>query len=453
MSALAPLAAPIEWAEVDRHLISMSAGVGNEPGRSPLTGAFRIIRQPWVTVAFGAIQSSLHGASDVGSASVSSMQRRLSGLPGKRFAAFPPTTPPRGSARQDEWLSSLRGSRAPLPACGGALLPRRRRACVHGAPGPPVFLMIVGARVPGRRLPPLNAIRAFEAAGRHVSFTKAAEELRVTHGAISRQVAQLEAWLGISLFLRKSSQLSLTPSGRSYLAEVTAALDRLAVASLHLLDQAAPSTTLHVNAPPTFTMRWLIPRLSGFQRRHPGMEVRMTTSLAPVRFEAGGYDVAIRGAHAPLPGCVSVPFMTELILPVCHADLAESGQLREPCELAVQTLISYATEPYAWTDWLAAAGVAGLRPAGALRFEQMYFALQAAAEGLGVVLVPVFLAIDDILAGRLCAPFGTLAARQRRYYANAAHQRPAVDAFIEWLVREGRDTEQAMEAWAKGAPS
>lgn len=295
-----------------------------------------------------------------------------------------------------------------------------------------------------RRLPPLNAIRAFEAAGRHVSFTKAAAELHVTHGAISRQVAQLEQWVGTPLFLRKPSQLSLTAAGRTYLAEATAALDRLALASLHLLDHASPRA-VQVNAPPTFTMRWLIPRLSGFQRRRPGMEVRMTTSLAPVNFEADGYDIAIRGAQAPLPGGVSVPFMTELILPVCHVDLTG---LRTPADLSRQVLIGYGTEPFAWSEWLAAAGMPELRPAGTLRFEQMYFALQAASEGLGVVLVPAFLVLDDILAGRLRAPFGTLAARRRRYFAHAAHRTPAVDAFIEWLEREGRETEQAMQDWA-----
>lgn len=305
--------------------------------------------------------------------------------------------------------------------------------------------------MPSRKLPPLNAVRAFEAAGRHVSFTKAAAELHVTHGAISRQVAQLEAWLGTALFLRRPSQLSLTPAGRRYLSEVTAALDRLAVASLHLREEA-PRSTLHVNAPPTFTMRWMIPRLSGFQRERPGVEVRMTTGIDAVRFEAGGYDVAIRGGQAPLPGCISVPFMTELILPVCDAALAERGRLRTPDDLAAHTLISYTTEPYDWADWLTAAGVEGLRPVGTLRFEQMFFALQAAAEGLGIVLVPVFLAIDDILAGRLCAPFGPLAARRRRYYAHAARRSPAVDALIEWLLREGRATEEAMDAWAKSAP-
>jgi LysR family transcriptional regulator, glycine cleavage system transcriptional activator len=144
-----------------------------------------------------------------------------------------------------------------------------------------------------RRLPPLNAVRAFEVAGRHVSFTKAAVELSVTHGAVSRQVALLEEWLGTPLFLRSPAQLTLTQAGRSYLAEVTAALDRIAIASLHVVEQAAPSA-LHISAPPTFTMRWLIPRMSAFQRRRPDADIRLTTSLAPVNFKENAYDVASR---------------------------------------------------------------------------------------------------------------------------------------------------------------
>src|SRR3979490_3055004 len=124
-----------------------------------------------------------------------------------------------------------------------------------------------------RKLPPLNAVRAFEAAARHVSFTKAAEELNVTHGAVSRQVALLEQWLGTPLFRRSFSHLALTESGRSYLTEVTAALDRLALATMHVKEHAAP-TALRINAPPTFTMRWLIPRMSVFQRRRIDVEIR-----------------------------------------------------------------------------------------------------------------------------------------------------------------------------------
>jgi len=114
---------------------------------------------------------------------------------------------------------------------------------------------------------------------------------------------------------------------------------------------------------------------------------------------------------------------------------------------AEQTLIGYATEPYSWPEWLAAAGVPDLKPAGLLKFEQMYFALQAASEGLGVVLVPLFLAMDDMIAGNLCTPFGLRHARQRHYFASSTRSGPVVDSFYEWLTREGRDTEQSMAKW------
>lgn len=302
-----------------------------------------------------------------------------------------------------------------------------------------------------RKLPPLNAVRAFEAAARHVGFTPAARELGVTHGAISKQVAQLEAWLGCPLFTRAQTRLQLTEAGRTFLATVTPALDRISVTATQLMEQTDAST-LRVNAPPTFTMRWLIPRLSSFQRRKPGVEVKLTTSTAPVDFDEGGYDIAIRGAHAPIAGAVSVPFMTETIVPICHPDLLDGERLRRPQDLRRHTLISYDTEPMSWSDWLVLAQQSQLRPAHTLQFEQMYFALQAAAEGLGVVLVPLFLVADDIITGRLCAPFGVRLARQRQYFANSApgpHAHPAVEGFREWLLREGQDTERFIGALAQ----
>ncbi|MFP4890177.1 LysR substrate-binding domain-containing protein [Paraburkholderia sp. EG304] len=301
-----------------------------------------------------------------------------------------------------------------------------------------------------RKLPPLNAVRAFEAAGRHVSFTRAATELNVTHGAVSRQVASLEEWLGVPLFMRTASQLVLTEAGRCYLAEATAVLDRLAVASMHLVDQVVPSA-LTINAPPTFTMRWLIARISSFQRRRPDVEIRFTTSIAPVNFHENAYEIAIRGACEPIQGCVSLPFMTEVIVPLCHCDLLEGGCLREPGDLAGHTLIHYVTEPYPWEEWLDEAGVPGLKPIGQLKFEQMYFALHAAAEGLGIALVPLFLAIDEIVSNRLCVPFGPRAARYRKYFACASHMNPVTESFYEWLLKEGQDTEQSIAAWAASA--
>lgn len=302
-----------------------------------------------------------------------------------------------------------------------------------------------------RKLPPLNALRSFEAAARHVSFTKAASELCVTHGAISKQVASLEAWLATPLFSRAQSQLVLTDAGRTFLATVTPALDRIAVAAQQLQEQALP-TALRINAPPTFTMRWLIPRISAFQRLRPDVEVKLTTSTDPVNFKERGYDIAIRGADQPWMGLHSTPFMSETIVPICHPDLLDHGALQSPAALTGQTLISYDTEPLAWSDWLSGAGVASLRPHHSLSFEQMYFALQAAIEGLGLVLVPLFLVADDIITGRLCVPFGTLAARERQYYAIsplALTANPAIESFCDWLQKEGMDTEKSIALLSK----
>jgi LysR family transcriptional regulator, glycine cleavage system transcriptional activator len=301
------------------------------------------------------------------------------------------------------------------------------------------------------KLPPLKAVRAFEAAGRLASFTRAAEELHVTHGAISHQVAQLEAWLGVRLFHRAGSQVRLTDAGRTYQSEVNAVLERLSLASMQL-QQGAELRTLRINAPPTFAMRWLIPRLSVFQRRQPELRILLTTSTAAVDFAEGGYDMAIRGSADPLPRHACVPFMREIIVPVCHAGLAGKLPLGCPSDVSRHTLISYETEPVRWEQWLAHAGAAPTCPKHALHFEQMYFALQAASEGLGLVLVPLFLVIDDVLAGRLCVPFGLHAAHRRTYFATMPGSIPTaapLGAFHEWLQEQGRDTEALIAQWAE----
>jgi LysR family glycine cleavage system transcriptional activator len=171
--------------------------------------------------------------------------------------------------------------------------------------------------------------------------------------------------------------------------------------------------------------------------------MRLTTSLSPVDFTRKEYNIAIRGAREPLAGVSSRPFLTESILPVCHPDLLEKHPLSVPADFAHHTLLSYATEPYHWQDWFNAVGAADVKPAGTLNFEQMYFTLQAAMEGLGVALIPYFLVADEIAAGRLCAPVGTLGVSTRHYYANvspSAQPNPAQDAFCSWLEQEGTAT-------------
>lgn len=300
------------------------------------------------------------------------------------------------------------------------------------------------------RLPPLNAVRAFEAAARYVSFSKAADELHVTRGAISRQVAILEHWLGEPLFLRTSSQLALTDAGRNYLIEVSAALTRLAFASEYLVNQPA-TTLIRLSAPPTFTMRWLITRMSTFQRRYPNIELRVATFRPNAAFLGNENDVAIRGARAPLEGYTSFAFLEERVVPVCHPDLLGGRPRLDLEDLSAQTLLTYTTETFTWPEWLRAVGRPDLKPAGIIRFDPMYFAVQAALEGLGIVLVPLFNVIDDILAGRLCAPFGLLAEGRRHYYVSYPPNPQlgaAIIVFCDWLRKEGGETNAVIENWA-----
>jgi LysR family glycine cleavage system transcriptional activator len=293
-----------------------------------------------------------------------------------------------------------------------------------------------------RRLPPLNALRAFEAAARHVSFTRAAAELNVTHGAVSQQVSTLEGWLGRPLFQRTKSKLALTDEGQFLLSEAGPALDRIALAIVSLTQQQK-LPILEVNAPPTFTMRWLIPRLSGFQRRRSTVEVRLTTSIEPVDFEKGHYDLAIRGAERPIPGLSCLPFLKEDILPVCSPEILEKTPLNTAADLAKHTLIRYGTEPYSWDQWFDSAHQENVRPVNFLNLGHMFVALQATLEGLGVALVPFFLVADEVAAERLCAPLGVLGSLARKYYAFYRETKipsAQIELFAGWLKKEGWET-------------
>ncbi|POR40791.1 transcriptional regulator GcvA [Methylobacterium sp. V23] len=287
-----------------------------------------------------------------------------------------------------------------------------------------------------RRLPPLNALKAFEAAGRHASFTRAAEELRVTHGAVSRHVQALEAWLGQPLFERHNRRVVLTEAGASYLAEVGAALDRIALATTRQLERGRPRL-LRVNALATFTLRWLIPRLSGFQRAHPTVEVRLTTSNVPLANLAEPFDVAIRGGPDLRPNHIGRPFLTERRIPVCSPDLLRRLPLTEAGALRQHTLLHAATLPQVWPQWLEAAGVPGLEPQASVTLEHFYLTLQAALDGLGVAMGPERLIADDVAAGRLTCPFAGPALPARSYFTYVPEARaddPAVRAFCAWLV-------------------
>ena len=289
------------------------------------------------------------------------------------------------------------------------------------------------------RLPPLNAIKAFEAAARLGSFTRAAQELSVTHGAVSRQISLLEEWLGTSLFLRTSRNAVPTRAGRDLLAEAGPALDRLAGASLRVQSGGKARGVLHISALPTFAMRWLIPRLPELQREHPALETRIVTASTPAEQFRMDVDVVVSGP-ARHSGWVGSRFLGEAYLPLLSPGLMKERPLRVPADLGRHTLLHAATRRQMWLRWLTAAGVPDLKPVRDQVFEHFYFAIQAAIEGLGVAMGPLALVGDELREGRLLAPIKEPAIRTRGYFVYApetSSEAPAVTALRKWLVSAG----------------
>jgi LysR family glycine cleavage system transcriptional activator len=292
-----------------------------------------------------------------------------------------------------------------------------------------------------RLLRPLNSVRAFEAAARNGSFKAAAEELGVTHGAISRQVHLLEEWLGMpALFRRLNRGVTLTPDGDALLAEFGPALDRISAAARHHRQRRGVqvSTVLRVNALATFGLRWLLPRLALFRDEHPGIEVRLTTSNLPVDALSEVYDVVIRGGPDTFHGFASRPILGERRLPVCSPVLLKRNGLKTVTDLEKHTLLHVATVPRLWRDWLTEAGYSGLQPAATVTLDHFYLSIQAAIDGLGVAMGPTALISDDLAAGRLVTPFPEVSLPARTYFTYLPQIGPvnsASSAFCEWLAK------------------
>jgi LysR family glycine cleavage system transcriptional activator len=289
-------------------------------------------------------------------------------------------------------------------------------------------------------LPSLNALRAFEAAGRLGSFKEAAAELHVTHGAISQQVRLLEAWLGASLFERHNRRVVLTPAARAYLAEIGPLFDRLAQATARYGLSETVSRTLTVNAPATFTLRWLVPRLERFRVLHPDVEVRIETSNEPVESLKDTHDIVIRGGPDTFYGYAMRPFLDEERLPVCSPALLRRLPLRTPEDMQRHTLLHTSSLPRVWPDWLAQVDLPALTPAAVLTFDHFYLTLQAAVDGMGIAMGPTALVADDLAAGRLIAPFDGPRLPSRSYCTYVADDKADDDVIVlfrSWLEREG----------------
>ncbi|SOC82895.1 LysR family transcriptional regulator, glycine cleavage system transcriptional activator [Ensifer adhaerens] len=289
-----------------------------------------------------------------------------------------------------------------------------------------------------RKLPPMTTLPAFEAAARHLSFTKAAEELFVTHGAISRAVKNLEEQLGVTLFERGTRSVQLTAVGEPYARAVREVLDQLAVATT-IVTTRRSDTTLTVSTSGGFAGKWLVPRLYRFHRAHSEIDVRVSTSGNLTNFSGDGIDVAIRYGGGDYPGLTSEFLAGEEVSPVCSPRLMDGEHpLLEPSDLKHHTLIRDGY-PIDWAAWLESAGVKDVDPNGGLTFDSYTFAIEAAVQGEGVALGRTMLVEGDLAAGRLIRPFDIALRAQSSFYLvyppEAIRQRK-VKAFRDWLCSE-----------------
>jgi len=294
-----------------------------------------------------------------------------------------------------------------------------------------------------RRLPPLNALRAFEAAARHLSFTRAADELAVTQAAVSHQVKALEEYLGTNLFRRFNRALALSEAGRGYLPAVREAFDLLDQATRDLRERDA-SGPLRVSVIPSFAAKWLLPRLSRFRKLHPDIDVLISANNAPVDFTQDDSDMAIRFGHGDYPGLRVDFLMADFSLALCSPRLLEGEHpLRVPADLKHHTLLQDDVmgkddEPD-WHTWLKAAGVSGIDGSKGPGFSDSAMVLQAAIEGQGVALGRWSLAAEDVAAGRLVQPFDVIVPTSYSYYVVSPIPTDSwrkVRLFREWMLEE-----------------
>lgn len=286
----------------------------------------------------------------------------------------------------------------------------------------------------------MDLLAGFEAAARHLSFTKAGEELFLTQSAVSRQIKELEGELGIELFQRRHRALVLTEAGKQFYAAAAQVLTTMRTATERLRVQAGKKT-LSVTTTHSFAALWLIPRLAGFTRAHPGVDVRITADTRVQDLERDGLDVAIRHGPASLAGARAMRLFGERVFPVCSPALLDRTPLEQPRDLKHHVLLQYddpeARHPWLhWKTWLEVAGIPDLRPAGTLSFSGYEQIIPAAIAGHGVALGRSPLVKDLLASGELVAPLEGSADPARAYFVIvSAHAvgRREVDGFVAWL--------------------
>ncbi|ALM82286.1 LysR substrate-binding domain-containing protein [Bordetella sp. N] len=290
-----------------------------------------------------------------------------------------------------------------------------------------------------RRLcPSLTDLQAFEMAARHGSFTRAAQELSVTQGAVSKQVKQLEQFVGVELFLRLRHGLVLTEAGKVYLDKIQVGLGQIEAATLELISHQGQGGVLHLTSMPTFGARWLIPRLSGFMRLRPEIHLEFMPHRKGYDFSTPELDAAVRFGEGVWPGSGADYIVGRDVVPVGSPKLFPHP-CTTPDELLGHPLMHHTSALEGWTDWFTQAGCDSRRTREGARFDQYNLLSQAAAAGFGIALIPRCLIEDELRDGKLATLIDLPIRARQGYYLcypeTKAHQ-PALQAFRQWLMEE-----------------
>jgi len=292
-----------------------------------------------------------------------------------------------------------------------------------------------------RKLPPLNAVKAFEATARLGTVQKASEELFVTHGAVSRQIKQLESWLGVILFDRSQRSVKLNLAGKNYLSAASASLDLIHEASLNI-QHTKSENTLGIATTHSIANKWLMDKLPHFYESHPEIEVWLSLDQRLVNFESSTVDLGIRMGKGPWPGHVCIPLMQDRLIPVCSPQLlASSGDINNIEDLKQYTLLHDLDPDGQWQTWLDANGYQFQHASKGPRYTSGDILITSAISGQGVALVSELLASKDIAEQRLVQVLPQAVELGDYFWlvtSNEKRQTTAVDTFYRWLLNQSK---------------
>lgn len=289
---------------------------------------------------------------------------------------------------------------------------------------------------------------AFESAARHLSFTRASEELSVTESAVSRKIALLEDYLDVQLFSRIKKRLQLTDAGNSYSLLVRQSLNKLEIDTTLTMAHDVRSISLELAVLPTFALKWLMPRLHDFSRQHPEVTVNVTAREEPFLFSEEPFDATIHFDHPVWANAISTYLFTEELIPVCSPKLIGGKRCRKPADLANYVLLHKIGRPEAWSRWFELAGNAEVSAYKGPRYNMYAMLIEAARMGAGVALVPRTYVVDELASGELTVPWEMLVPGAKDYYFVVPEQKQgsqAVQLFLAWLLTMSAQYHDAVE--------